>query len=68
MKTKKLTIFKIRRTISRTVHTYEVLKGDAVVTWTIYRVGNIPNDRNAGGTNGLIKDMGRRSIDTDIHK
>lgn len=42
-------IFKIR-TVSRTVHTYELLKGDAVVTWTIHRGCITPND---GDTNGL---------------
>ena len=46
MKTKKADrIFKIRRTVSREVHTYELLEGDAVVTWTIYGVGITPNDR-----------------------
>lgn len=68
MKIKKLIIFKIRRIISRIVYIYEVLKGDVVVIWIIYRVGNILNDRNVGGINGFIKDMGRRLIDIDIYK
>lgn len=47
------------------VHTYELLKGDAMGTWTIYTAGITPNDKQCWRhTWSLLGEMGRRSTDT----
>ena len=59
---------KKNRQYRRTVHTHELLKGDAVVTWTRYKVGITPRDRQCWEQWSLIEGMGRRSTDTHKHE
>lgn len=57
---------KKNRQYCRTVHTHELLKGDAVVTWTRYKVGITPQGQAMLGTMVSHRRYGQK-VNTHTH-